>query len=354
MSDLFISYSNDDTRFVSLLCSKLELMGIEYFRDEKINWGQAIKEAVDEHLINSVAVLVIVSPNSLKSQWVPYEIGYATALGKPILTFVTEPGMRLPSYLDRYKYVDKVEDLEKYIGSQQALSELVKTEDVSKLNFKLENLYLQWWENINRDRSPTKIQFNGLEFEVDRGVFSPAVRLTYSSYFSSTFLSNVKDKTVLDVGTGCGILAILAAKRQASRVVAIDRDRNAILNAQKNIKRHRNVKSKIELLQGDVFTPVDGRALGRFDVVIANLPIAFKSSFWASHEIDYSSKVEEFFKNLDVHLKDDGVAFMSWASFGNTGLIVEMGEKYKYSIRPNHEETFGVTWIIYEIHKRVK
>jgi ribosomal protein L11 methyltransferase len=70
-------------------------------------------------------------------------------------------------------------------------------------------------------------------------------------------------KSVLDVGTGSGILAIAAAKRGASPVVAVDTDPLAVEAARENATRN------------GVAIPVgDGSAAdvpGRFDFVIANI-----------------------------------------------------------------------------------
>ena len=48
------------------------------FLDKKsIEPGQAITEEVTKALVECVAMIVVVSPASLQSQWVPYEIGHA-------------------------------------------------------------------------------------------------------------------------------------------------------------------------------------------------------------------------------------------------------------------------------------
>ena len=54
---------------------------------------------------------------------------------------------------------------------------------------------------------------------------------------------------VLDMGCGTGILAILASKMGARRVMAIDNDPQAIRNAEENIQL--NACSNIELIMGD-------------------------------------------------------------------------------------------------------
>lgn len=46
----------------------------------------------------------------------------------------------------------------------------------------------------------------------------------------------IKNKTVLDLGTGSGVLAIAATKLGSNSVIAVDRDLDALKNAQDNIK----------------------------------------------------------------------------------------------------------------------
>lgn len=70
-------------------------------------------------------------------------------------------------------------------------------------------------------------------------------------------------RSVLDVGTGSGVLAIAAARLGAGRVVAVDTDPLAVTAARANAERNRVT---VDVRQGSV-----GAAPGRFDVVVANL-----------------------------------------------------------------------------------
>lgn len=75
----------------------------------------------------------------------------------------------------------------------------------------------------------------------------------------------VRDMSVLDMGTGTGVLAILAAKKGAGKVVAVDVDEWAFANAKENFERN---KVNIEAILGDAST------LGntpQFDLVLANI-----------------------------------------------------------------------------------
>ncbi|MDA9089594.1 50S ribosomal protein L11 methyltransferase [Maribacter arcticus] len=76
---------------------------------------------------------------------------------------------------------------------------------------------------------------------------------------------NVKDKTVLDMGSGTGVLAILTAMRGATKIDAIDIDNWCFLNAQENVIR--NKMDFISVYEGDVALLKDKK----YDIIIANI-----------------------------------------------------------------------------------
>ena len=78
---------------------------------------------------------------------------------------------------------------------------------------------------------------------------------------------DVSGKSVIDVGTGSGVLAIAAAKLGAARVVAIDNDADALLNARQNVAR--NAVQNVALREADTSAELDAA-----DVVLANLTAA--------------------------------------------------------------------------------
>lgn len=73
-------------------------------------------------------------------------------------------------------------------------------------------------------------------------------------------------KSVLDIGTGSAILAILAVKLGAKRAVATEVEHDAVVSAAENLRLN-GVADRVELLHTD-----DPRsATGQFDLVIANI-----------------------------------------------------------------------------------
>ncbi len=119
--------------------------------------------------------------------------------------------------------------------------------------------------------------------------------------------------TVLDVGTGSGILAIAAARLGASEVWAIDIDRIAVENAKENVRRN-DASDRVRIRQGSL------RGISkRFDLVVANL--SFKS-------------LRKMRRALIRHLKGGGMLLLS-------GLL----EREEEGIRQHYQETSLLKWM---------
>jgi ribosomal protein L11 methyltransferase len=76
-------------------------------------------------------------------------------------------------------------------------------------------------------------------------------------------------RSLLDVGTGTGILAMVAAKMGSKRVVAIDVDKQAVRVAEENIKRNR-ISSKVKIYHKRAGGAASPR-WKKFDLIAANL-----------------------------------------------------------------------------------
>lgn len=117
-SQVFVSYSHNDKMLVKQIVSSLEKIGVTIFLDEKsINWGEEIQNKVKKSLEDSVALLVIVSDESLKSQWVAFETAYAMCKGIPILPLLTKPSVKLPPQLHYHRSLTDFEEAIHYFES---------------------------------------------------------------------------------------------------------------------------------------------------------------------------------------------------------------------------------------------
>ena len=82
----------------------------------------------------------------------------------------------------------------------------------------------------------------------------------------NTALRNFEGKSVLDMGSGTGVLAIIAAKRGAESVDAVDIDEWAYENCRENCAEN-GVSEKVCPILGDVRT-IAGK---RYDTILANI-----------------------------------------------------------------------------------
>jgi hypothetical protein len=103
---VFISHDHDDADFAELLKLKLEKEGlIGWLDSERLKVGQDWREEIDKGLEDALAVVVVMSPEARKSEYVTYEWAYAWGKGKkifPVLLKETPMHPRLESlqYLD--------------------------------------------------------------------------------------------------------------------------------------------------------------------------------------------------------------------------------------------------------------
>lgn len=99
------------------------------------------------------------------------------------------------------------------------------------------------------------------------GVFQPRsdARLLAATMRERGLASGAR---VLDVFTGSGVLALVAAREGAREVVAVDVSRRALVCVRINARRN-GVADRVHARRGDLLAPVAGE---RFDLILANPP----------------------------------------------------------------------------------
>ncbi len=121
-----------------------------------------------------------------------------------------------------------------------------------------------------------------------------------------------KGLSVLDVGTGSGILSIAAAQLGAGEVWGLDIDGAAVENARENVKRN-SVSDIVKIRKGRI-----GDIQKRFDVMVANIDLkSLKRMRWP----------------LLHHLKSQGFLILS-------GILEGEGER----LRQHYLETGHFQW----------
>lgn len=97
--------------------------------------------------------------------------------------------------------------------------------------------------------------------------FGTGHHATTSQVVRKLLASDLKDKTVIDMGTGTGILAILSVMLGAKEVYGIEIDEFAYTNALENVKLNK-VDASIKIINSDVKALVD---CPKADFFIANI-----------------------------------------------------------------------------------
>jgi ribosomal protein L3 glutamine methyltransferase len=120
-----------------------------------------------------------------------------------------------------------------------------------------------------------KIYMRGLPFYVDERAIVPRsfIGELLHSHFGGEDAALVDDpariESVLDLCTGSGCLAILAARHfPNAEVDAVDISKDALAVAARNVSDH-GLEGQIELYRGDLFKPIADK---RYDLIIANPP----------------------------------------------------------------------------------
>src|SRR5947209_80507 len=92
MSDVFVSYSRRDSKFVWRIVESISQRGKEVWLDtEGIPDGEAFPEAIKRAIEGSDTFLFVITPNAVNSAYCENEVEYARQMQKRILPILREP-----------------------------------------------------------------------------------------------------------------------------------------------------------------------------------------------------------------------------------------------------------------------
>jgi len=173
--------------------------------------------------------------------------------------------------------------------------------------------------------SRKQVFYDDLTFQVFEDVYEPAED-TFLIADSLTQIVKEGD-TLLDIGTGCGILAIIAAK-EAKNVIATDLNPHAVKCAKLNAKINR-LAPKIDVRLGDLFQPI--QKTERFDLIVFNAPYLPSSKreqrtwlgrAWAGGPTG-RQLIDRFIIEAPHYLKRNGKILLVQSSLTNIDMTLE-------------------------------
>lgn len=173
------------------------------------------------------------------------------------------------------------------------------------------------------------VHYDPFDIKVLSNVFIP---LNESKALTDNFLIQPGDE-VLDVCTGSGVVALIAALKGAAKVVALDVNSQAVACAKDNAARL-GYEEKVDIRQSNVFEALlTGE---QFDVITANPPFldlvapdVIAKAFW-----DEGLHVQQaFFEGLSTFLKPNGKAYFCQTNIGPLEKIEQMANESGFTLQ---------------------
>jgi len=188
--------------------------------------------------------------------------------------------------IDFESYAEDANGVKAYVQTlllnENAVKEIIsEVAELCELTFsiskvKQENWNKQWESNFEpvviNDKCVIRAHFHqpipDVDFEIiitPKMSFGTGHHETTSLVMSEMFSLDFNNKSVLDMGCGTGVLAILASKLGANSLVGIDFDEWAVENAEENSVL--NSIDNIDYIHGDA----DAIGDATFDIIVANI-----------------------------------------------------------------------------------
>lgn len=209
---------------------------------------------------------------------------------------------------------------------------------------------MTWQNRVYKEHLKGKkrisINFHGRKIVILRNVFAP-VPWDYN-LLARTVLKEVKETDkVLDIGTGCGIQAILAASR-STNVTATDVNPFAVKCAKLNIRLNK-LSSRVKVIESDLFENVKGK----FDLIVFDPPFRWSEprDIWerSCADKDYRT-LKKFFEKVAKHLNNGGRMVIHFGTSGDIAyfkyLIGKNGFKRKQVLKNSR---LGWTYFTYRL-----
>ncbi|MDD5417621.1 MAG: methyltransferase [Candidatus Nanoarchaeia archaeon] len=213
-------------------------------------------------------------------------------------------------------------------------------------NFKVTTDIKDFLKKSRQHKKPYFYELKGKTFYITPNIMSP--KFSYAPQFFMDYWNIQENDTVLDVGTGSGVLAIFASDI-AKKVIATDINPYCLESVKKSIEIN---NADVELRIGNMFDIVKEDEL--FSKIFFNAPYFSRKPKdnleRAVFDKDYKA-MEAFLKDAKHHLTRNGQVLVGFSELGDVKRIEKMMEFYMYEITRKDVETYGHTRILYTLDR---
>lgn len=178
--------------------------------------------------------------------------------------------------------------------------------------------------------SDKTFHFNRLEIDLYNEVYDPSE----DSFLLLEAIQIAPEDVVLEIGTGCGLIA-LEASRQGASVICTDINPFAVRLTKNNIQKNKHLLiGSIEVRKGDFFTVIKKEEL--FDIILFNPPYLSTSEKekvdrWFDMATDGGKDglavTKRFLKDVQKYLSSKGRAYFVFSSLSDRSKLEEYVKK---------------------------
>lgn len=128
---IFISHKQEDEKAALEVKRTLVESGVEAYLDLLDNAicgdGEVLTNHIKEKIRECTDIIVVLSENTKKSWWVPFEIGMASQKDMPIANYLLSKE-KLPDYLEYWPRLKDVNDIRTYVKTRREMTSKVQQE----------------------------------------------------------------------------------------------------------------------------------------------------------------------------------------------------------------------------------
>lgn len=187
------------------------------------------------------------------------------------------------------------------------------------------------FDKVSSEKEPYEVEILKHKFIVLPNVFSPKY-FTDTQYFSEILPKIIKNKKLLEIGSGTGIVSIFCALNGA-KVTASDINTSAVENTKINVKLS---KTSVDVREGNLFEPI--KIEEKFDYIFWNHPFnpvappENKTLLLAGFDDSYKA-TKKFIRESKNYLLPGGRTLLGTGDYANLEELESYAKEQDFTVR---------------------